>query len=199
MKSLILTGCVLLSLSVYSQRNRAPKMAPLYADGYYVNQRNDTIRGKVQTNPSNKIAFYSQFSFLKPPTKRAKLLNAKRTKAYGFDNRHFVTVEYRGEKLFLERLVSGRLQFFEYRFDGKIYGYEAVESSYFIKDTYAEGEDSDLQELKKLSNMFYKKSLKPYMKDQKDIWDNLDKFNFDEETVMKSIIEFNKNYIKSAN
>ena len=78
---------------------------------------------------------------------------------------------------------------------GKIDGDEAIESSYFIQDNNAEGDDLKLRELKKLNNKFYKKGLEPYMKEQKSIWNNLDKFSFNKQTVVQAINEFNKLYL----
>jgi hypothetical protein len=173
-------------------------MAPVLAQGYYVGSKNDTVRGEVQTNPENEVDFYKGFNFR--PAKGGKVMpvDPKKAKAYGFDGRNFVMIPYGGENIYIERLAEGRLNFFEYKFDGKIDGLPAVESVYFMQDTRAEGDDIRLKEIEKISNKFYKKDLKPYMKDQPMIWTDLDKFTFNKETVTNAIKEFNKYYAPVA-
>jgi hypothetical protein len=186
-------------LTVVAQPKKAPKMAPVLADGYFVGSKNDTVRGQVQTNPDAETDFYTGFNF--KPAKGGKVMpvDSKKAKAYGFEGRHFILIPYEGGSIYIERLAEGRINFFEYKYNGKIDGYPAVEAAYFVQDTRAEGEDIKLKEIGKISNKFYKKDLKPYMKDQPMIWTDLDKFTFNKQTVTNAIIEFNKYYVISAN
>jgi len=194
--SIILLGA---GLTVAAQPKKAPKMAPILAPGYYVGSKNDTIRGEVQTNPESETDFYKSFNF--KPAKGGKVvtIDPKKAKAYGFEGRHFILIPYDGGNVYVERLAEGRLNFFEYKFDGKVDGYDHVEMAYFIQDTRAEGEDVKLKEIGKISNKFYKKDLRPYMKDQLMLWTDLDKFTFNKQTVTNAIIEFNKFYAPTAN
>ena len=173
-------------------------MAPTFSEGYYINFKGDTLRGEIQNNPEDPTSFYHQFSFKKGKSK-PKMVNAQRTKGYGFDGIDFVAVNIEGEKFFVERLVSGRIKFYEYQFHGKVDGYAAIESEYYIKDTRAEGEDAELKTLKKISNKYYKKSLKPYLKDQEMIWQDLDKYSFSEQKVVETLNEFNRYYTQVGN
>ncbi len=182
-----------------AQANKKAKMAPVFAAGYYIGKKNDTVKCQVKINPDDKTDFYKEFAFVTPRNKKPKTLLPPQTKAYGFNGRHFVSLEVGGEKIFAERLTSGRLRFYEYRFNGKMDGLPAVESVFYIRDTYADGEHSYLQEPHKLSNKFYKKALKPYLQDQPMLWSDLDKFNFDKEKVVQIIKEFNSFYSKQAN
>ena len=52
--------------------------------------------------------------------------------------------------------------------------------------------------LKQISEKFYKKDIKPYMKAQIATWENLDKFTFNKEVVGNAIREFNKYYDTSS-
>jgi hypothetical protein len=176
------------------QRNRLPKMAPIFSDGYYVSSRGDTVRGKIQVNPENETDFHKQFSFKAKGQSKSRPFNFQRAKAYGFDGKHFVAVEIDGDKFFIERLVRGRLNFYERRLHGKVDGNPAVVSVYYIKDNDAEGPTQDLARLKKISGQFYKRNLKPYMVDQPMIWDDLDKYKFDRQKVLQAIREFNGFY-----
>lgn len=186
------------TLIVAAQPKKAPKMAPVLSPGYYVTTKGDTTRGEVQTNPEDETELYQQFSF--KPAKGGKVMpvSPKKAKAYGYDNKHFELITYEGAEIYVERLAKGRLNFYEYRFNGKIDGYSAIESSYYIQDNRAEGEDAGLKELKKISNKFYKKDIKPYMKDQSMLWNDLDKFTFNKQAVVNAINEFNKFYLVAA-
>ena len=196
MKQLICSMLMILSVAGYAQR-RAPKMAPVFADGYYINTRNDTVRGEIQTNVEDETTFYHQFHFRKVKTGKPRAFNTARTKAYGYEGRHFELLEYDGEKKFVERLTNGRLVFYEYRFHGKIDGLPAIESTYYIRDTWKQKNEESLA---KINNKFYKKSLKPFMKDEQPmIWDDLDKYTFSAPKVINAINEFNSLYPESAN
>lgn len=199
MKQLLSFFLIASCLTVAAQPKKAPKMAPILAeDGYYVTAKNDTVRGAVQTNPEDPTEFYTKFNF--KPAKGGKIVvvDTKKAKAYGFDGKHYVLLPYNGENVYIERLAEGRLNFFEYRFNGKIDGYAAVESVYFAQDTRAEGEDIKLRDIQKISTKFYKKDLKPFMKDQPMIWSDFDKFTFDKNAVVNGIVEFNKYYVISG-
>jgi hypothetical protein len=197
MKQSLLILNVVFTLAVAAQPRKKAKMAPLYAPAYYVSMRGDTVRGNVQINPEDPLQFYHQFAFRIGSARKPRVINPQKAKAYGFDNRDFVMVEVDRKKLYVERLVSGRLKFYEYRFNGKINGYPAVESTYYVKDTGAD--DQELKEIKEVSQKFYKKVLKPYMKDQPMIWSDLDKFNFDRKNVIQAIAEFNGYYKPVSN
>lgn len=184
------------SLLVMSQPKKAPKMAPVTTTGYYVIAKGDTIRGEVVTNPEDVTFFYKQFTFKPLSGGKLVLLDSKKAKAYGYDNKNFVNVNYDGADMYVEVLALGRINFYEYKFNGRnSEGYDAIESSYFIKDNMAEGKNIKLKELKKIKTKFYKKELEPYMKDQVMIWSDLDKYVFNKQLVINAINEFNKFYI----
>lgn len=193
--SIILIGA---GLTAVAQPKKAPKMAPILAPGYYVGSKNDTVRGEVQSNPDSEIDFYKSFNF--KPAKGGKVMpvDPKKAKAFGFDGRSFILYNNDGENIYLERLAEGRLNFYEYKHMGKVDGYDAIVSDYFMQDTRAEGDDLKLKEISKISNKFYKKDLRPYMKDQLMLWTDLDKFTFNKQTVTNAIIEFNKFYAVTA-
>ena len=169
-------------------------MAPMLSQGYYVGSKNDTVRGEIQTNPEDETEIYRQFNFKPKFGGKIMPVSTKKAKAYGFDDRHFIQYNDGGEDIYIERLAKGRVNFFEYKYNGKINGNPAIESAYFVQDTRAEGQDEPLRTLKKISNKFYKRDLKPYLKDQPYIWQELDKFTFNKPAVVNAINEFNKNY-----
>jgi len=196
MKNYISVLLVLFTISAIAQR-RAPKMAPIYASGYYLTKRGDTIRGQIQTNVDDQTTFYKQFNFKNPRSTKPRVYNTMRAQAYGFDNRNFVMIDYKGTKMFVEKLAHGRLALYEYKFHGKINGLPAVESAYYVLDTWAE---NDQVQISKINQKFYKRSLKPFMQEeQPEIWEQLDKFNFDKQTLVRAIKQYNKNFKDAAN
>lgn len=194
--SFILIGAGFVAVA---QPKKAPKMAPILAEGYYVSSKNDTVRGEVQTNPDSEVGFYKAFNFRPAKGGKVVAIDPKKAKAYGFEGRNFILFNEGGESIYIERLVEGRLNFFEYKFDGKIDGLPAIESTYYAQDTRAEGDDIKLKEIGKISNKFYKRDLRPYMKDQLMLWTDLDKFTFNKQTVVNAMVEFNKFYVITGN
>ncbi|MDP1800728.1 MAG: hypothetical protein Q8L81_05220 [Bacteroidota bacterium] len=194
MKKLIIIITIFICSSMMAQRGKVATMAPILSKGYYVNLRGDTVLGKIQINPPNTTDFYEQFFFQAKNAKKPKLFTAKNAKGYGFDDRHFVAADLNAKKLFIERLATGRLRFYELRVSEKATNESEMETVYFIKDTQAETADADLKKLKKISPKFYKKILKPFMKDQPAIWDELDKYNFNEQNIISVVNQFNSYY-----
>ncbi len=183
------------SLLAQGPKGKTPKMAPMLSAGYYVNLKGDTIRGEVQTNPAEEIFFYQKLMFKPKGAGKLAEISDKKAKAYGFDDKHFLLVPFDQQtNVYLRYLTKGRLNFFEYKYAVTEAGQELIKSMYYVQDTKAGEEDKALRELTKISQNFYKKDLKPFMKDQPMLWTDFDKFNFDLPVVVKAIQEFNKMY-----
>ena len=189
--SMILVGAGLVAAA---QPKKAPKMAPVLEVGYYLNGKGDTVKGEIQTNPDDELSMYHTFGF--KPAKGGKVMpvDTKKAKAYAFGDKQFERIVFDGVELFVEVLAKGRLNLYEIRDHGKIDGNDAIIADYFIQDNRAEGEDIGLKEIKRLNHRFYKKDLKPYMKDQINLWNDLDKYTFNKPAVTAAVIEFNKFY-----
>lgn len=125
-------------------------------------------------------------------------MDTRVAKAYGFKDRDFEMLDHDGGRIFAERLVAGRLDFYEYRYNSTAKGEPVIASYYFIRDNGADENEAELRQLREISGKFYKKRLKPYMKAQPWIWETLDKYAFDKEKVIEAISEFNKFYSASA-
>lgn len=184
---------MLIGVSIKAQLKK-PTMAPIFEKGYYVNFKGDTVRGNIQVNPPYETEFYRHFYFKANRGGKPKLMDTQKVKAYGFSERHFVRIENDGRKEFAERLVYGRLRFFESRYPSDMNDPLNAESEFFVRDAGADDQEAELREIKRINPRFYKKGLKPYMKDQPMIWSDLDKFNFDKKVVTEAIKEFNKMY-----
>lgn len=194
MRKLLSVILVSASLAVVAQPNKAAKMAPVLTPGYYTTMKGDTVRGEVQVNPEDPTEFYHSFGF--KPAKGGKVMpvNFKKAKTYGFDGREFSVIPYEGGEVYAEYLVKGRLTFMEYKMHGTVDGEATIISAYFIQDKAADESEKELRDLKQISQKFYKRDLKPYMKAQPMIWNDMDKFTFEKNAVVNSLREFNKIY-----
>ncbi|MCE3260129.1 MAG: hypothetical protein K0S12_1770 [Bacteroidetes bacterium] len=177
------------------KKDKAPKMAPVTVPGYYLSLKGDTVRGEIQSNPDSELDFYKGFNFKAKGATKVAAISTKKAKGYGFENRHFTLVPYDEQNsVYIEQLATGRLRFYEYKYADSKAGEATVASAYYIQDTQADDKTAELRELKPISTKFYKKELKIYMKDQPITWNDLDKFNFNKDQVVKAIKEFNKYY-----
>lgn len=176
-------------------KGKDPKMAPTLTPGYYCNLKGDTIKGEIQSNPiGGEADFYKGFNFKAKGPGKVVAISPKKAKCYGFDGRNFVLMPLEDAEVYVEYLSKGRLCFYEYKFDGQVMGQPGIESIYFIQDTKADQASAELREMKRLNPKFYKKEIKPYLKDQIATWENLDKFTFRKEQVANSVNEFNSYY-----
>jgi len=194
MKKLFSVILVLTSMAVAAQPKKAPKMAPILSQGYYTTMKGDTVKGEVQVNPDDETDFYHGFNFR--PAKGGKVMpvSPKKAKTYGFDGREFAIIPYETGEIYAEFLAKGRLTFMEYKMHTKLDGEEIIGSVYFIQDKAADETEKELRDLKQISQKFYKRDLKPYMKSQPMIWSDMDKFTFEKNAVVNAIKEFNKYY-----
>lgn len=194
MRKLFSVILVAASLAVAAQPNKAAKMAPMLTPGYYTTMKGDTVRGEIQTNPDDPTDFYHKFGFRPAKGGKVAAVDFKKAKSYGFDGRDFAVIPYEGGEVYAEYLVRGRLTFMEYKMHTKQDGQEIIGSAFFIQDKAADESEKELRDLKQISQKFYKRDIKPYMKAQPMIWNDMDKFTFEKNAVVASLREFNKIY-----
>ena len=74
MKHSLLTTVLVLSASLLlaqGKKTKVAKMEPVLEGGYYLllkskKGQNDTVKGKIQTNPDDFLEFYKKFGFVDP-------------------------------------------------------------------------------------------------------------------------------------
>lgn len=197
MKKLLSALFIASSVVALAQPKKDPKMAATLSPGYYVGMKNDTTKGEIQNNPLNgETDFYKGFSFKKGTAKLAPV-TTKKAKKYGFDGRNFAVIPFDAGEVYIEYLAKGRICFYEYKYPSTLAGQPIVESIYFIQDTKADESSRELREIKQISQKFYKKDIKPYMKEHSEIWDGLDKFTFNKEAIANAIRQYNTYYSNS--
>ncbi len=198
MKKLLSIVFVATSVFAFAQpgkKGKDPKMAPELVPGYYVTAKGDTVKGEIQTNLENEGELYKNIYFKAPGAAKVTVITTKKAKAYGYGDNHFVMTPYDAQtEVYLRYLAKGRLNLLEFKYPTTVAGNPTIAAEYYIQDTKADEENKELRELKKLNEKFYKKELKPYMKDQPMIWNDMDKFTFKPDAVSNSIREYNRFY-----
>ncbi len=191
--SVILIGATSFAFAQPGKKGKEPSMAPSLYKGYYCNLKGDTVRGEVAVSNESPYDIYKGFSF-KVGAGKITPITSKKAKSYGFNGRHFTVIPFDNGEIYIEYLAKGRLNFMEYKYPDTKAGEPVTESTYFIQDTRPDEKNAELKELKQISQKFYKKDIKPYMKDQIVTWNDLDKFSFNKEAIVNAIKEFNKFY-----
>lgn len=193
--SLIFISAVSIGLAQPAKKNKDPQMAPDMVPGYYVTAKGDTVKGEIQTNLANEGELYKSINFKAPGTSKVVVITTKKAKAYGFGDNHFML--FSGDpqnEVYLKYKAKGRLNLMEFKYGTEVAGTPTVLAEYYIQDSKADDANKELRELKKLNDKFYKKELKPYMKDQPMIWNDLDKFSFKPEVIANAVREYNRMY-----
>jgi len=168
-----------------------PRMVAEFNPGYYLPLKGDTVKGEIQLNLEDPSAAYREFNFRAKPTSKPQTLTPKKARGYGYGNNHYTLIKFDAQtEVFMKVWAQGRLNFYEYSEAGQ------NEPAFFIQEPASENPEK--KELKKLSKLHYKRELKPYMKDQPMLWDELDKFNFNPEKIAAKIREFNSMYAASS-
>lgn len=192
--SFVFISCSVAALAQPGKKSKDPHMAPELVPGYYVTAKGDTVKGEIQTNPENEGDIYKQINFKAPGQAKLVVITTKKAKAYGFGDNHFVMFAADGNEVYLRYLAKGRLNLLEYKYPTVVAGTPTMAADYFVQDTKADDANAELRQLKKLNDKFYKKEMKPYMKDQAMIWSDMDKFVFKPEAIANSVREYNKMY-----
>jgi hypothetical protein len=192
--SFVFIAAVTVAFSQPGGKKKDPLMAPELVPGYYVTAKGDTVKGEIQTNPENEGDLYKQINFKAPGTAKVVVITTKKAKAYGYGDKHYMLYAADGNEMYMRYLTRGRLNFVEFSYNSVVAGKPTVLTDYYIQDSKADEANAELRQFKKLNEKFYKKELKPYMKDQAMIWSDMDKFVFKPEAIANSIREFNKMY-----
>jgi hypothetical protein len=192
--TLVFVSALTAAFAQPGKKSKDPHMAPELVPGYYVTAKGDTVRGEIQTNPENEGDMYKQINFKAPGQAKVVVITTKKAKAYGYGDNHFMLWAADGNEVYLRYLAKGRLNFMEFKYPTTVAGTPTIGVDYFIQDTKADDANADLRQFKKLNEKFYKKEMKPYMKDQAMIWSDMDKFVFKPEAIANSVREYNKMY-----
>ncbi len=198
MKNLFVAVLALLSVGLFAQpakKGKDMKMTPEYSKGYYLNQKNDTVRGEIQNNMDNEWDYHTFFMFRAKGGAKGAEMTPKKTKGYGFDNNHYTLLKMDQSDVYIKYLEQGRLNLMEWKYPGTGDDAGKTMSVYFIIDTRAtEADKTGTNVLTQLNERSHKKILKPFFKDQPILLEQVDKWFFKIDEVRKAVQEFNALY-----
>lgn len=168
--------CALLSLPAVAQVT--------YAKAYIVNDKGDTIRGEAKLNPKKEHEAYDKV-FFKDPTGAQKSYKPGKTKAYGFDDKHFVSMDSEGEPKFYMVLSRGAINFYKL-------GYEALKMNDIVHEIEYYISHAGNEKLVLVKEGKFKKQMTEWMKDEPEFISAYDDDKkFDEERATAVITQYN--------
>lgn len=171
---------LLFSFGAIAQKN-APKI--VFLKGYMVNEKGDTLKGEVKFNPKKEQDCYNKV-FFKDATGVQKNYKPKKIKAYGFEDQHFVAMEFENELKYYRVLTSGDIYFYKIMYEMISMNQPVIGSVYYISHK----NDKNLKEVKEGK---FKKQMADWMKDNPEFLNNYDE---DKEFNAESAAEVIKQY-----
>ncbi len=102
-----------------------------FVKGYIVNEKGDTLKGEVKINPKKEQDNYNKV-FFKEESGTQKTYKANKVKAYGFDNQHYIAMEYEGEQKFYRVFVRGEISLYKMMFEVANMNAISWEGEYYI-------------------------------------------------------------------
>jgi hypothetical protein len=157
-----------------------------FVKGYVVNDKGDTLRGEVKTNPKKEHEGYQRVTF-KDASGAQKNYKPAKVKGYGYDNNHFVSWGKEDEALFYKRLANGPIFFYKSAFEVVAMNKSTWEFDYFL---FKEGD-------KKLTDARigkFGKQLKEWMKDAQEYAEYYkeNSKDIDEASAIDAITKYNE-------
>lgn len=156
-----------------------------FVKGYLINEKGDSLKGELKINPKKEHELYNKV-FLKEESGVQKNYKPNKVKGYGFEGKHFVSMELDGEPKFYQRLTSGYIILYKVAFEVAGGTETTYDYDYFL---FREG-DKKLTDVKQ--NKF-KKQLQEWMSGAagfaNDFEDDSKKFN--EASAVEVINKYN--------
>lgn len=157
----------------------------IFVKGYIINDKGDTLRGEVKTNPKKEQESYVRVTF-KDASGAQKNYKPAKLKGYGYDNNHFVPWGKEDEALFYKRLTNGAIILYKSAFEVVVMNKSTWEFDYFL---FKEG-DKKMTDAKVGK---FGKQLKEWMKDAPEFAANYEEKEKDvnEQSAIEVIQKYN--------
>lgn len=172
----------LFSICASAQKKETPKI--VFLPGYIVNEKGDTLKGEVKYNPKKEQDCYSKV-FFKDQAGTQKNYKPKKVKAYGFDGKHFMAMEFENELKYYRVLTTGSINFYKIMYEMISMNQPVIGAVYYISHK----DDSKLKEVKEGK---FKKQMTEWMKDNTEFLNNYeDEKEFNVESATEVIRQYN--------
>ena len=99
-KSIVIFICLVLIQPIFSQ----PKSS---IPGYVIKMNNDTVRGNIVVNNKGDIGYINYVECWSPITQKVISYRADKTKAFGYGDRYFESIDWERSHYYFERIVKG--------------------------------------------------------------------------------------------
>ena len=181
-KRLLFLFILFISVSAGAQKVAAPKI--VFLKGYLVNDKGDTIRGEVKYNPKKEQDCYTKV-FFKDEAGVQKNYKPKKAKAYGFEDKDFVAMDFENELKYYRVMTAGDINLYKMMYEMISMNQPVIGAIYFI----SRKDDKDLTEVKEGK---FKKQMSDWMKDNTDFINNFeDSKDFNAESATEVIKQYN--------
>ena len=164
-----------------------------FAPGYIINTKHDTLWGEIKVNLKNQTECFAKIYFRtkcdtslshgKPSPTRS--YQANKIDGFGFEGNNYSSVKLDNHWVFMITHCQGKICLFEYKAPVSS-GNEKMESEYYVM----KGGFENLQIIAMDSKL--KKHMKPFVSDDKILWKDFEKNNFDFGVVMQLISNYNE-------
>jgi hypothetical protein len=154
MKTILISSALFLSFSVANAQNN-------FVKGYVLPDKGDTLKGEVRINPKKENEYFAKV-FFKDATGVQKNYKPEKTKAYGFDDKRFISMELDGEMKFFQVLVSGPMSLYKSIYESMKMNEVTYQTEYYITSP-EEAKPVVVKESK------FKKQITELMKDNAEI------------------------------
>jgi hypothetical protein len=156
-----------------------------FVKGYIINEKGDTLRGEVKTNPKKEHEAYVRVTF-KDASGAQKNYKPAKIKGYGYDANHFVAWGKEDEAMFYKRLAKGTITFYKSAFEVVVMNKSEWEFDYFL---FKEG-DKKMTDAKVGK---FTKQLKEWMKDAPEFAEGYEEKEkgINEQSAIETINKYN--------
>ncbi len=156
-----------------------------FVKGYVVNEKGDTLKGEVKYNPKKEQDCYNKVYF-KDATGAIKNYKPKKSKAYGFNERHFAAMDFEGEMKYYQVLAIGEINMYKIMYEMISMNQPILGAEYFISHK------KDPANLTSVKQGKFKKQMTDWMKDHPDFINDFDDDkDFDSDTAIEVIKKYN--------
>lgn len=151
--------------------------------GWVVNAKEDTLRGDIKINPKRELDQYLKVA-IKVGTTNSNF-NASKAKAYGFEDKVFVSRQIEGEYLFLRQLSEGKVRLLEAKTEKYVMNNTKIYTDYYFEKTIGP-EPTHIK-----SGKGFKKQMAELMADNADIVKALEEKKYEYEKIVELFDEYN--------
>jgi hypothetical protein len=155
-----------------------------FEKAYIITTKGDTIRGEAKVNPKKESEAYEKVIF-KDANGVQKNYKPGKTKGYGVQDKHFITLNFEGEPRFYRVLTRGDINLYMLAFESMRMNEATYDIEYFLSKP-------DNKKLVTVKQSKFKKQIADWMEDNPEFLEGYDdEKEFDSEKAISVITQYN--------